>query len=675
MEELPERATWSDNTAKVDELLKPVLDTSSPDQQQQALHRLGECLSLQSVSVRERAAEALLQKLWIVGAATVEEALCECLVACGRHIAVSAAVRTLKEVRLEDSFLSLERSLTVLRRLLCTRVQSAAQVGEWCQNDWDKTCVERWVSLLLLLPSLIANACHKLDVTFPSWSTQGKYYPRLVDCALEMVMLQDSTASRMYLRTLIQTMLRRGGEEVAVGLYHSWERTTDSCVCDYYSITRTLLHALVPREFAVLGRAMLRHVLGRENIANTRFSHPWLDPTLRNILTTHPEHCNAFVRLLVESSSSVQQAANDDCWKLCYATASLLACVDDTTTCEEDSSTSGSESENDEQQQVEVPGDRVLRRTLLQVAERWSQTNFVRNTDAHLQRHVTHFLRAGMQFLVQATEDATSDLVAVLLEGVTERLSSSNASIRKDGMVVAELMAKRLGEELHFEELEGDRELSWGKDAPVAEGTDATSGASGFSAVGEKKKEKLFISRQTDPDAEYVSDDDGEEDSNDDNSSWDDDSALAPYDLEDDEEDLRETPRPLYLAECLDLLRTSESDDHAASRHETALQEVSLLVRSRPMDLPDLGAALAFELFRFEDKFNTENFTEMISKSLCALAVEEPFSVGKMLIEELFQDISLVDRLNALHALCEAALELSGSQEAHGERLALEEPR
>ena len=177
---------------------------------------------------------------------------------------------------------------------------------------------------------------------------------------------------------------------------------------------------------------------------------------------------------------------------------------------------------------------------------------------------------------------------------------------------------------------------------------------------------------QWDPDAEYKSsDDDSEADEasgstydDDDDSEFDDDSALlSPYDLDDDQEDLRETPRPLYLSECLDYLRTPDTDEHVFSRHETVLKELSRLVRSRPADLVDLGPELARSVLRLENKFSMDSFTELVSESLCSLTVEDPLAVGTNLIAEMFQDGSLTDRLMVLHALDEAAFELSGCKQ------------
>jgi hypothetical protein len=198
-----------------------------------------------------------------------------------------------------------------------------------------------------------------------------------------------------------------------------------------------------------------------------------------------------------------------------------------------------------------------------------------------------------------------------------------------------------------------------------------------------------------DPDAEYFSDDSDSDDDdetdesgveenslpsktanhNDDDSSascWEGDDDLVPYSLEDDEEDLRETPRPLSLTECLTFLRAVETEETAYSQHEAGLQEVSSLVRSRPVDLPDLAVPLAVQLLRMENKFNLPNFAKMRHTALCSLTVQEPMLVGQRLIVELYEDSGLSDRLNVLAALNEAAMELCGDKTLRESRVVKE---
>jgi hypothetical protein len=289
---------------------------------------------------------------------------------------------------------------------------------------------------------------------------------------------------------------------------------------------------------------------------------------------------------------------------------------------------------------------------------------------------VTHFLLSGMALLSTAQEDPSADLVANILEGVTARLHSTIDSIRKDGMQVGERLAKRLGQELQFDELNSQRQGdTWTAPKPALHQENSQPVQDGVTPRPARSVEKRKIPRrkQIDPDAEYISEeeendaDTGDASSsseldNDDDSVWQDDNLIA-YDLDDDEEDLRETARPLYLHQCIELLRTAETEDNAFSSHEAALRELPALVRSRPVDLPDISESLAIELLRMENKFNIEHFSEMLLSSIISLAVEDPLAVGQTLVAQLFQEGSLFNRLTALTSLTEAAIELSGEKE------------
>lgn len=227
-------------------------------------------------------------------------------------------------------------------------------------------------------------------------------------------------------------------------------------------------------------------------------------------------------------------------------------------------------------------------------------------------------------------------------------------------MVVGQMMAKRLGEELQFEELmeelgetnevrfEGVNTLSQkdGNDSEIVPKS------TGKRDNGKDDNIALDAGDFTQGDTRNIIDDQS--------ITWDDD--LRPYDLEDFEEDLVETKRPYHLLEALDLIRTVESDEHAYSNHETGLKYLTQLIQSRPDNLPDVAVSLLLSLLKMENKFNIENFLELRQQAITSLVIQEPHLVGKTMIDELFKDSGLSDRLNILVALQEAAYDLSGNK-------------
>ena len=120
--------------------------------------------------------------------------------------------------------------------------------------------------------------------------------------------------------------------------------------------------------------------------------------------------------------------------------------------------------------------------------------------------------------------------------------------------------------------------------------------------------------------------------------------------------------RRLALLDALELIRTIESDEHAYSNHETGLKYLPELIQSRPDNLPDVAVSLLLSLLKMENKFNIEDFLKMRQRAVTCLVIQEPRIVGEAMIDELFKDSGLSDRLNILAALQDAAYDLSGSK-------------
>jgi Telomere length regulation protein len=308
----------------------------------------------------------------------------------------------------------------------------------------------------------------------------------------------------------------------------------------------------------------------------------------------------------------------------------------------------------------------ILRSSLLDIAEEWSEWSFCQDVSTHKQHFVSVLLLEGLKKLKD--EDLEDTLTMELLQGVTHRLESFVTEIRLDGMRIAQQVAQRVHQELHFEELEQaeNEKMNQMRDLhtkiPLLDENEDNVDASMRTASKQKKSKRK--PKPQDPDAEFNSDDDDDSGSvsnpGDDSSTIYDD-ELVPYNLDDDEEDLRETAKPLYLLRALELLRTGENDEHAHSNHDTALRALPELVRKRPDDLPDVAISLLLQVIRMEDKFGISDFLKLRQQSIVALCVMEPVVVGKQLTEEAFNEYPLSDRLTCFGALQQAAYELSGS--------------
>ncbi len=331
---------------------------------------------------------------------------------------------------------------------------------------------------------------------------------------------------------------------------------------------------------------------------------------------------------------------------------------------------------------------------LSNIADRWSQLTFVQDVGGKLQHHVSLVLWYALKILERSSISLNHPdqrlLTGALVNGVSHRLGSILPIVRQDGMRMAQQLAKGLGQDgVQFDEFVEENDSDCGE-------RESIDGKRTKDKIDRENIQKIEIreshSKQQnesffDPDADYDSDmeeefdgalhakhddshasrdeklkNDQKEDSESDDASveWKD--ELVPYDLEDDEEDLRTTPKPLHLLEALDLLRTGENHDHAFARHEAALEALPSLIQKRPDDLADVAVSLVLELLRMEDKFNIEGFNTKRESAIRTLLVQESLSVGQTLIEQLFEESGLTDKLLVLASLQTAALELSGNK-------------
>lgn len=328
-------------------------------------------------------------------------------------------------------------------------------------------------------------------------------------------------------------------------------------------------------------------------------------------------------------------------------------------------------SDDEEEGSLSVECSSILERHLNEVASCWSETVFVQRTDASLQHHVTNFILSSISLLDKEHKNPYSSLVGTILSGVSVRLNSSIDKIRRDGMRVGEALAILMDQALRFDEIHDIEESS--DEILVREDEIDQPRVPTGKGINRKKARRRKVPKQIDPDAEYISDEESSDSvesfedtdaySDDEDSIWGDSDELIPYNLDDDEEDLRETAVPLYLRECLDMLQTPDTNESAATRHETGLQAVTSLVRSNPADLPDLAVPLCRALTTMENKFDLPDFQSNLASGLLSLTVMQPIRAGEYEINDFFRGSYGLDvRLLILRTLEEASYELCGAK-------------
>ncbi|KAG7349820.1 telomere length regulation protein [Nitzschia inconspicua] len=531
----------------------------------------------------------------------------------------------------------------------------------------DRVECQQFISTVLLrLPQTLANACHAVQLKLPIHATSPYFYPRLVHRACRQQQRDESSklASNdqrlsLFAKLLLQNLLRTNRTDfVAQGLAKILSSSASALLLQSFELSSRDMAGLV---LALLQYADSGGINGDDSLETQQSSQNIREACTELFQTSSPEHQDMMIERLVFSTKLPCLKGKEERWSQWIAELILSL-------------------------QASPP---TFLEHLTSIAQRWSEWRFVQDVDGRQQHHVSLILLYGINCLVDpgtvslslpSVQDAScQDLNIAIMHGISHRLESTLTVPRRDGMRIATVLAKGLGQEIHFDELdEAEQEDAddedKGSDDKAKHAKDIERPSSkdlivdqGATSVARSRAKKAH----SDPDADYDSDDepDAAELANDDDISveWDD--ELIPYDLSDDEEDLKETPLPMDLVEALALLRTSENDDHAFSSHEASLTALPELIRSRPDDLPDIAVSIALELLRIEDKFNMEKFDLKRQSAILALLVEEPVNVGSTLVEQLFEDSGLGDRLNIMSALQGAAMELSGHDTSQQQKI------
>jgi len=541
-----------------------------------------------------------------------------------------------------------------------------------------RECLTLWIQSVLRLPLLVANACDTQRRGLPRiWITTTNhdrgFYGRLLKQAMDL-QSQSSSLLRQeqqavveeYALLLMTTLIRqRGATETVARVFSALHKTAFAKQDHLLRLISFLSqeHYLSPRQCATLWKAFWQC-----SQSSPKSSSPsdWGMASGRVLLASHAVQEATIHEMLFHTPTTTQTEI--------HGLVQVLLSLEQGAAAEMDE-----EESDDEIQAVTDPpewtyGQCTLARHATLVARQWSSKSYIRQTDPSLQLLAGQFLE--MALVALRGIDLSAPLVLHIVDGVSPRLESLQPMVRQNGMRVAEAMAHVLGQDLSFDELRKEDNTEQSRIEEKKHNEKEILG-SAKQSPHRRQRQKL---QSNDTSAKHVSGkdangsgEDSDESNGDDESVWDDcDEDFQPYDLEDDEEDLRETARPTYLRDCLDLLRTPESEDFARSHHETALQELPALVHARPIDLVDVAPSLAMQVLRMENKFNLDEFGGMVSSCLVALVVEQPMSVGETLINEIFREGSLADRLKSLGSLGEGAYELSGYKDQEENKAKLE---
>lgn len=355
------------------------------------------------------------------------------------------------------------------------------------------------------------------------------------------------------------------------------------------------------------------------------------------------------------------------------------------------------------------------------LVELWAKIDFVQQASMSQQAYISAAVGLSMQKMTKKDLESCGDMLHSLLQGVSCRLDSPITPVRKMASCVALVFSKVIDAKnpLFLDDDNCDEDIDW--DFGVTGKRKETAKINSHHSVGDhddtkkpvlmvehsrnhasnesvktidvsednkgtnvskmrRQRKKTFELKVDDPDevidpatlnAEDWSDEDDNESVISENPS---ESSLQPYDMEDDESDLKRDKFPSQLSDCVTALRKADDPDAVVG----ALEVTEKLVRAMPDELNMLAVDLVRALVHVRCSAITvegeeESAEEKRHRSLVALLVSCPLKSVDVLTKELYSpNVDVSQRLLTLDVMADAAQELANSRDMnrsnHGER-------
>ncbi|XP_074344704.1 uncharacterized protein LOC141683837 isoform X2 [Apium graveolens] len=338
---------------------------------------------------------------------------------------------------------------------------------------------------------------------------------------------------------------------------------------------------------------------------------------------------------------------------------------------------------------------RVLLETMQHLVTVWSKREFVQSASVEQQAYVTAAIGLSLEQMSKEDLDATKDGLQFILQGVSYRLESPSHLTRKMASCVALVFSKVIDPKnpLYLDDLSPDENIDWefgmvtsenvtlattdvsGKNTDEVRGCGAlvsekdlntSRDGMGKSSGDAKRKKSEFV--VVDPDEvidpamlnnELISDEEGYDDDAVEDSETSSNSSLQPYDLSDDDTDLKKNFS--QLVDVIGALRKSDDADGV----ERALNVAEKLIRASPDELKYVAGDLSRTLVHarcFDSSIDGEEDSaeEQRQKALVALIVMSPLECLDTLNKLLYSpNLDVSQRIMILDVMTNAAQELS----------------
>ncbi|XP_017258407.1 uncharacterized protein LOC108227646 isoform X1 [Daucus carota subsp. sativus] len=335
--------------------------------------------------------------------------------------------------------------------------------------------------------------------------------------------------------------------------------------------------------------------------------------------------------------------------------------------------------------------NRGLVETMQHLVTVWSKREFVQSASVEQQAYITAAVGLSLEQMSKEDLDTTKDALQFILQGVSCRLESPSHLIRKMASCVALIFSKVIDPKnpLYLDDLSPEEKIDWefgtvtsengslastnviGKDTDEVKGygaleKDVKTSRDGVSSEDTKRKKSEFV--LVDPDEvidpavlnnELISDEEGYDDDAVEDSETSSNSSLQPYDLSDDDTDLKKNFS--QLVDVIGALRKSDDADGV----ERALNVAEKLIRASPDELKYVAGDLSRTLVQarcFDSSTDGEEDSaeEKRQKALVALIAMSPLECLDTLNKLLYSpNLDVSQRIMILDVMTDAAQELS----------------
>ncbi|EHB14235.1 Telomere length regulation protein TEL2-like protein [Heterocephalus glaber] len=273
----------------------------------------------------------------------------------------------------------------------------------------------------------------------------------------------------------------------------------------------------------------------------------------------------------------------------------------------------------------------LLIQALKELLETWGSSSAVRHAPVTQQHYLSAAILICLAHLREPElRDSQDELLASMMAGVKCHLDSSLPTVRRLGMIVAEIISSQIHPEgpplkFQYEDDELSRELL----ALAIPGTsDSSTVLAGGSAPAPTASETL--AKTMDDGVESANGSDPQVGPQGSDSDLDSDDEFIPYDMSGDIE-LKSNKAPLYVRDCMEVLTSSEDME----RWEAALRALEGLVYRSPEATREVSVELAKVLLHLEERTCVSGFEGLRQRALVAVIVMDPARVLTLSAQEL----------------------------------------